>query len=542
MNIETVYGDVSSLRMVRPAWALSLIQILIAYTTRFLGEERETFMLLQMSQITKTYGSLKANSDVDFSLREGEIHALVGENGAGKTTLMRILYGMEQPSNGKVILRGKEVVFANPSEAISGGIGMVHQHFMLFPSFTVAENIVIGREPASGLKFDRIKAALQVEKLCALYRMPINPLKRVGDCSLGLQQRVEILKVLYQGADIIILDEPTGVLTPLEAKELFVTMKVLAGQGKSFIIITHKLHEVMEAADRVTVLRDGKVTGTVETATTNVEELSRLMVGRELVSSTQKAAKPGETVLQVKEVSIQGKKGKPVLDRVSLEVKAGEIVGIAGISGNGQSELILSIAGIQPIDQGQIRLLGSDIKDRSVREIRAMGLSHIPEDRYQWGAAKEGTVLENGTMGYHRKYQYHGFLLGRSLRKMVTRWMSQFQIKAGSLDSNVKFLSGGNLQKLIVAREIGQNEPFLIAAEPTRGVDIGAMELIHEELMKKRDAQGAILLVSSELSEILKLSDRIIVMYEGRVAGELSAQHATEEQISLWMAGGDSHT
>jgi ABC-type uncharacterized transport system ATPase subunit len=499
-------------------------------------------MLLQMSQITKTYGSLKANADVDFSLREGEIHALVGENGAGKTTLMRVLYGMEQPDSGKILLHGKEAVFANPNEAIKNGIGMVHQHFMLFPTFTVAENIVIGSEPVSGLKFDRRKAAKQVDELCALYRMPIDPLKRVGDCSLGLQQRVEILKVLYQGADIIILDEPTGVLTPLEAKELFVTMKVLAEQGKSFIIITHKLHEVMEAADRVTVLRDGKVTGTVETASTSVEELSRLMVGRELVNSTRRMDKPGKAVLEVKGLTVQGHKGKPLLDRVSLDVKAGEIVGIAGISGNGQSELILSIAGIQPIDQGEIRLLGTDITGRSVREIRDRGLSHIPEDRYQWGAAKEGTVLENGAMGHHRRNSRYGLLQGRSLRNKISQWISQFQIKAGSQEVKTKFLSGGNLQKLIVAREMAQNEPFLIAAEPTRGVDVGAMELIHEQLMKKRDAQGAILLVSSELSEILKLSDRIIVMYEGRVAGELSAQNASEEQISLWMAGGDSHT
>ncbi|NEW04993.1 ABC transporter ATP-binding protein [Paenibacillus sp. SYP-B3998] len=498
-------------------------------------------MLLQMSQITKSYGSLTANSNVDFSLREGEIHALVGENGAGKTTLMRILYGMEQPTAGSIHLRGKEAVFANPTDAIRCGIGMVHQHFMLFPSFTVAENIVIGNEPKAGVKFDRKQAAIQVEELCAKYRLPIDPLKKVADCPLGLQQRVEILKVLYQGADIIILDEPTGVLTPLEAKELLVIMKSLASQGKSFIIITHKLHEVMEVADRITVLRDGKITGTLDASATNVEELSKLMVGRELANASRAAANLGETVLEVKDISIQGGKGKPILDRVTLQVKAGEIVGIAGISGNGQSELIQSITGLQPTDQGQIRLMGKDITGCSVREIRDVGLSHIPEDRYQWGAAKEGTVLENGTMGHHRTNSRKGILKGKSLRNMVDGFIQQFQIKAGSQDTKVKYLSGGNLQKLIVAREMAQNQPFLIAAEPTRGVDIGAMELIHDELLKKRSEQGAILLVSSELTEILKLSDRIIVMYEGRIAGELSAQEATEEQISLWMAGGDSH-
>ncbi|MEW9701415.1 ABC transporter ATP-binding protein [Paenibacillus sp. SI8] len=498
-------------------------------------------MLLQMNGITKSYGSLTANASVDFSLREGEIHALVGENGAGKTTLMRILYGMEQPTAGSIHLLGKEAHFANPTDAIRSGIGMVHQHFMLFPSFTVAENIVIGNEPKSGVKFDRKKAVRQVESLCAKYRLPIDPHKKVADCPLGLQQRVEILKVLYQGADIIILDEPTGVLTPLEAKELLVIMKSLASQGKSFIIITHKLHEVMEVADRVTVLRDGKVTGTLDAGATNVEHLSKLMVGRELANATRNQVKLGETVLEVKEVSMQGEKGKPVLDRVSLQVRAGEIVGIAGISGNGQSELIQSITGLQTIDGGQIRLLGKDVTGRSVREIRDSGLSHIPEDRYQWGAAKEGTVLENGTMGHHRFYRRGGVLKGQSLRTLVGGFIRQFQIKAGSQESKVKFLSGGNLQKLIVAREIAQNQPLLIAAEPTRGVDIGAMELIHDEILKKRDAQGAILLVSSELTEILKLSDRILVMYEGRIAGELSAQDATEEQISLWMAGGDAH-
>lgn len=499
-------------------------------------------MLLQMNQITKTYGSLIANSNVDFSLREGEIHALVGENGAGKTTLMRILYGMEQPTSGTILLRGRKIQFVNPTDAIRHGIGMVHQHFMLFPSFTVAENIVIGNEPQVGVKFDRKKAAQQVKALCDMYRLPIDPLRKVADLPLGLQQRVEILKVLYQGADIIILDEPTGVLTPLEAKELLVIMKSLASQGKSFIVITHKLHEVMEVADRVTVLRDGKIRGTVNTSATNAEELSRLMVGRELVQTSKSAPRFGETVLEVKEITIQGKKGKPVLNRVSLEVKAGEILGVAGISGNGQSELIQSITGLQPIDQGHICLMGKDITGRLVREIRESGLSHIPEDRYQWGAAKEGSVLENGIMGHHRTHRRSGFLQGKSLRNMVDGFIQQFQIKTGSQETKVKFLSGGNLQKLIVAREIAQKQPFLIAAEPTRGVDVGAMEVIHDELLKKRDEQGAILLVSSELTEILKLSDRIIVMYEGRIAGELSALHATEEQISLLMAGGDSHT
>ncbi|MEK8128174.1 ABC transporter ATP-binding protein [Paenibacillus filicis] len=506
-------------------------------------------MLLQMSQITKTYGKTTANSAVDFTLREGEIHALVGENGAGKTTLMRMLYGMEQPTSGSIRLRGQTVTFASPVDAIAAGIGMVHQHFMLFPSFTVAENIVIGREPKAGPSFDRKKAVQQVEQLCADYRMPINPLMKVADCPLGLQQRVEILKVLYQGADIIILDEPTGVLTPLEARDLLVTMKSLAALGKSFIIITHKLHEVMEVADRVTVLRDGRIRGTLDTSATNAEELSRLMVGRELADSVKQASDPGEVVLEVRDATLYGGKGrtskakareeKPVLNGVSLQVRAGEVVGIAGISGNGQSELIQAIAGLQPLDGGEIRLQGTSIAGRSPLAVRGLGLAHIPEDRYQWGAAKDGTVLENGIMGHHRSSARFGLLAGRKLRTMVAGWISQFQIKAGSQEQKAKVLSGGNLQKLIVARELEGSEPFLIAAEPTRGVDIGAMELIHEELLRKRSERGAILLVSSELTEILKLSDRIVVMYEGRIAGELAAEDATEETISLLMAGGE---
>ncbi|WNR42110.1 ABC transporter ATP-binding protein [Paenibacillus roseipurpureus] len=498
-------------------------------------------MLLQMRQITKTYGNLTANANVDFSLRQGEIHALVGENGAGKTTLMRILYGMEQPTEGSILLNGTPVVFSNPTEAIRHRIGMVHQHFMLFPSFTVAENIVIGNEPKSGLAFDRAEAVKQVEALCAKFRLPIDPQKKVADMPVGLQQRVEILKVLYQGADIIILDEPTGVLTPLEAKELLVIMRSLSDQGKSFIIITHKLHEVMEIADRITVLRDGQVTGVLEAKSTNVEELSKRMVGRDLLPMNKKPVSVGETVLQVTDITILGEKGKPVLNKVNLRVHAGEIVGIAGISGNGQSELIQAISGLQRIDAGEIRLLGNPVNGKSVREIREIGLSHVPEDRYQWGAAKEGTVLENGMMGHHKTRSRRGILQGGQLREMVSGFIRQFQIKAGSQDAKVKYLSGGNLQKLIVARELAQQKPLLIAAEPTRGVDIGAMELIHDELLRKRDQQGAILLVSSELTEILKLSDRIVVMYEGRIAGEIAAEHATEEQISLWMAGGESH-
>ncbi|MEW4368396.1 ABC transporter ATP-binding protein [Paenibacillus kandeliae] len=496
-------------------------------------------MLLEMQGITKKYGEFTANRDIHFDVRKGEVHALVGENGAGKTTLMRMLYGMEQPTSGRILVNGKEVHFHDPSQAIRQGIGMVHQHFMLFPSFTLAENIVIGGEPKKGAFFDRQAAADKVKQLGEQYGMPIDPWKKAGDCPLGVQQRTEILKVLYQGADVIILDEPTGVLTPGEVKELLTSIKRLAAQGKSFILITHKLHEVMEAADRITVLRDGVITGQMDASTTDEEQISRLMVGRELVQMSRAGRQPGEVVLHAQELHVSGGKGsKPLLDHVSLTVRRGEIVGIAGISGNGQSELLQVIAGLQQPDSGTIELNGSDVTGASVRRIREQGMAHIPEDRYLWGASREATVLDNGLMGHQQHYRKKGLIDRKSLRQVMDGWVKRFAIKTGSLDTQAQFLSGGNLQKLIAAREFAQNKPFLIAAEPTRGVDVGAMELIHGELLSRCQAGDGILLVSSELTEILKLSDRILVMYEGKIAGELSAEQATEEQISLLMAGG----
>ncbi|UFJ39496.1 ABC transporter ATP-binding protein [Brevibacillus humidisoli] len=497
-------------------------------------------VLLEMENITKLYGTFAANQQVSFSLRQGEIHAIVGENGAGKTTLMRMLYGMEKPTDGTIRINGEVKRFDSPADAIKSGIGMVHQHFMLFPTFTVAENIVISQEPAKGVWFDRKKAAAQVKELSEKYRMSVDPHKKVWECTLGMQQRVEILKVLYHGADIVILDEPTAVLTPLEVKELLVTLKHLAQQGKSVILITHKLHEVMEVADRITVLRGGQVTGTLKTAETNVEELSRLMVGRD-IAEIQRSERPrGDVLLAVNELFIRGNSGKPLLDRVSFRVHAGEIVGIAGVSGNGQSELIQVITGLRKADQGDVYLLGQPITNAPVRSIRQQGMAHIPEDRYLLGAAKDGSIVENAILHQYVQplYRRFGLLRQKRLQQLTERWVKQFAVKTNSLYEKAQHLSGGNLQKLIAAREIGQETPFLLAAEPTRGVDIGAMEFIHAQLLKKREQGDAILLVSSELSEVMALSDRILVMYEGRVVGELDSREATEEAISLLMAGG----
>ncbi|MFC6331508.1 ABC transporter ATP-binding protein [Paenibacillus septentrionalis] len=495
-------------------------------------------MLLEMDSITKKYGTVTANQDVNFNLRKGEVHALIGENGAGKTTLMRILYGMESSTSGQIKVDGKPVSFQDPTDAIKHKIGMVHQHFMLFPAFSIAENIVIGGEPKKGVIFDRKQAIEKTNELSQQYGMPVDPKKKVADCSLGMQQRVEILKVLYQGAEIIILDEPTGVLTPLEVKELLASIKALAAQGKSFIIISHKLSEIMEVSDRITVLRDGVVTGTVNAAETNEEQLSRMMVGRELVKLERGNKQIGKQVLEVSQVSIKGNKTKPLLDDIQFNVNEGEIVGVAGISGNGQSELLQAVAGLMTVDTGTITILGKNVTGASVKEIRNSGLAHIPEDRYLWGVSKEATVSDNGIMGHLSATSKGGVLNGKAIRTLVSGWVNQFGIKTGSLHTKAQYLSGGNLQKLIVAREIAQQTPFLIAAEPTRGVDVGAMEIIHGELLKRRDEGAAILLVSSELTEIMKLSDRILVMYEGKIVGELEAATATEEQISLLMAGG----
>ncbi|MCC0563137.1 ABC transporter ATP-binding protein [Brevibacillus borstelensis] len=495
---------------------------------------------LEMRGMTKRYGDFTANDNVSFTLKEGEVHAIVGENGAGKTTLMRMLYGMEQPTAGEIAVNGKPVVFRGPEDAIRHGIGMVHQHFMLFPDFTVAENIVIGYEPQRKGLFQRKEAASAVRSLSERYRIPINENAKVSSCSVGEQQRVEILKVLYQGADIIVLDEPTAVLTPLEVRELLQTIRHLAESGKSVILITHKLQEVMEVADRITVLRGGRVTGTVSRSETNADDLARMMVGRELQQLSDRVRLEGKPLLRVQGLNVREK--QTLVDDVTFSVHHGEIVGIAGVSGNGQSELLEALTGLRAVSEGKVYLGEKDVTGQSVAAIREAGLAHIPEDRYLWGTAKRESVEENALMGYQRKPEYmrRGVVLRSKFRRVVEEWVERFAIKTGSLHLKEQAgnLSGGNLQKLIVARELGQNTPLLIAAEPTRGVDIGAMEYIHQALLEKRNNGDGILLVSSELTEILALSDRILVMYKGRIAGELTRSEATEEKISVLMAGG----
>lgn len=497
-----------------------------------------------MKHITKVYGTLHANDDVHLTLDRGEILAVVGENGAGKSTLMKILYGLEQPTSGEIYLNGERQNFRSPYDAIAKKIGMVQQHFMLLEPCTVAENIVYGREPRkNGIFFDRETAMKITENLCDQYGLHIDPWRLVKDCPVGLQQRVEILKVLYQDADIIIFDEPSAVLTPQEVNELLATMRKLAAMGKSIIIITHKLHEVMAVADRVVVMRLGKYIQEMRTNETTMEEMSYLMVGRHVIEQTVEPQETGENVLNVRDLVLAGPDKKNILDRFNMHVDAGEIVGIAGVSGNGQSELIQCLTGLLSPASGQILLNGQDITGRSVGEIREAGCACIPEDRYLWGCAREATLSETAIMAHQQKPQIsrRGLLNKKGVKSFAQKLLDSYDVRNSGQEQKAGELSGGNIQKLIVAREMEQKSPLLIAAEPTRGVDIGAIEFIHGKLLEKRKQGDAVLLISSELTEIMSLSDRIYVIYEGRAVGEFRREDATAEALGILMMGGTLH-
>lgn len=497
-----------------------------------------------MKHITKVYGSLYANDDVHLTLDKGEILAVVGENGAGKSTLMKILYGLEQPTSGEIYLNGELQHFRSPHDAIAKKIGMVQQHFMLLEPCTVAENIVYGREPRkNGLFFDRSAAIHITEELCDKYGLHIDPRRLVKDCPVGLQQRVEILKVLYQDADIIIFDEPSAVLTPQEVGELLATMRKLAQMGKSIIIITHKLHEVMTVADRVMVMRLGKYIQEMPKSETSIEEMSFLMVGRHIVEREVPPQETTGTVLDVQDLVLAGPDEKNILDHFSIHVDAGEIVGIAGVSGNGQSELIQCLTGLLSPTSGQVVLKCQNMAGRSVGDIRSAGCACIPEDRYLWGCAAKASLTETSIMAHQYKPELsrHGLLNSKGAKGFTQKLLNDYDVRNSGQSQKAGELSGGNIQKLIVAREMEQNSPLLIAAEPTRGVDIGAIEFIHNKLLQKREKGDAVLLISSELTEIMSLSDRIYVIYEGRAAGEFRKADATEEALGILMMGGTLH-
>jgi simple sugar transport system ATP-binding protein len=493
-----------------------------------------------MRGIVKQYPGVLANDHVDLHVETGEVHALVGENGAGKTTLMRILYGMEQPDAGQIQVQGAEVRIPDVPTAIRLGIGMVHQHFMLVDSLTVAENVVLGAEPKKGLQFvDTRVAERKVAELAERHGMTVDPGRAISECPVGVRQSVEILKALYRKARILILDEPTAVLTPQEATALFEAMRGLAHAGVTIIFITHKLDEVMAVADGITVLRDGSVTGTLKRDATTPREIARLMVGREIQPLKRDRSNfTGPLVLEVEDLVVRDSSGKPVVDQVSLRVREGEIVSIAGVTGNGQSELLEAIAGLTPVDSGRIAVAGQDVSNRGVRVTRDAGLGHVPEDRFQRGLAIQATVCENIIMGHHRTAPLSsGLLLYPEEAESFSRdAVERFGIKCRSTNQVAQELSGGNLQKLILVRELGREPKALIVGQPTRGLDVGASEFVRLWLQDLAAAGTGILMVSADLGEIRSLSDRILVMYRGRIVGELLPD-ASEEEIGLLMAG-----
>ena len=510
-----------------------------AVESRLVAAEPRT--VLEMRHITKRFPGTVANDDIDFDLREGEVHALLGENGAGKSTLMNILYGLFHPDEGEIENGGKPVQLGTPRAAIDAGVGMVHQHFMLIPVMTVAENIVLAEEPTHGRAFlDLREANRRVTDISERFGLAVDPKATVQDISVGQQQRVEILKALYRNADILVLDEPTAVLTPQEAKELFQIIRGLTDQGKSIIFISHKLNEVTEVADRITVLRRGKKIETLPAAGATEESLARLMVGREVLLRVEKGpAHPTDLLLEVDALHVFDDRGIEKVRGLSLAVKAGEIVGIAGIDGNGQSELIDAMTGLRKVASGTVTVAAKDVTQDSAFEHFQAGLGHIPEDRQRRGLVLEFSIAENIALHDYRKAPDSrlGWLYPRRLLQRAARLIKEYDVRGGNPQTPGGSLSGGNQQKVVLAREIDRDPRVLIAAQPTRGLDVGAIEFVHRRLVEERDEGRAILLVSLELEEILSLSDRILVMYEGEIVGEYTAD-ATEEELGLAMTGG----
>ena len=491
--------------------------------------------VIEMNHITKQFGNFKANDDITLQVKKGEIHALLGENGAGKSTLMSVLFGLYQPEEGEIRINGKTVNINNPNDANDLGIGMVHQHFKLVHNFTVLESIVLGRETTKMgvLKMDA--ARKKVMELSEKYKFKIDPDAYISDITVGMQQRVEILKMLYCDNDILIFDEPTAVLTPQEISELMKVMKQLIAEGKSIIFITHKLNEIKEVANRCSVLRKGKYIGTVEVAETSKEQMSEMMVGRKVnFIVDEPEMTPGEPVLEVKN------HGKAAVDNVSFQVRKGEILCVAGIDGNGQSELVYGITGLIPIEHGQVILNGKDITKESIRQKCLDGVAHIPEDRHKDGLVLDYTLQENLVLQsyYTRRFQNHGFLKFDAIRQYAKMLIEKFDIRSSQGEKSIaRGMSGGNQQKAIIARELDRNPEIVIAVQPVRGLDVGAIEYIHKQLIEQRDAGKAVLLVSLELDEVMNVSDRIIVMYEGEIVADLDPKKITTEELGLYMAG-----
>jgi ABC-type uncharacterized transport system ATPase subunit len=501
----------------------------------------EAAPVLELRGITKQFPGVLANDHIDFDLRRGEVHALLGENGAGKSTLMSILYGLYTADSGEIRMNGKPVTISSPKHAIELGIGMVHQHFMLIPVMTVTENIVLAQEPTyAGVLLDYDAAAKRVRDLSDSFGLAVDPNARIQAITVGQQQRVEILKALYRGAEILILDEPTAVLTPQEAQELFEIINELKSQGKSIVFISHKLNEVLEIADRISVLRRGKLIETIPREGATEAGLARSMVGREVLLRVEKRpSQPGEPLLQVEDVVVRDDRGLEAVRGVSFEVRAGEIVGIAGVDGNGQTELIDSLTGLRHPVSGSIRIGGEELSRASAREALDAGLGHIPEDRQRRGLVLDFNLAENLVLHDYGKEPFSklGWVNPRRWFRWARGRLQEFDVRGGGPTTRAGSLSGGNQQKVVIAREVSRNPSVLIAAQPTRGLDVGAIEFVHRRLVEQRDAGKAVLLVSLELEEIVSLSDRILVLYEGRIVAEFPPD-VSEEEIGIAMIGG----
>jgi simple sugar transport system ATP-binding protein len=497
--------------------------------------------MLEIRNITKTFGDVVANNDVSFTVTKGTIHAIVGENGAGKSTVMRIAYGFYNADSGEIFVDGKKVDIRTPQDAIRLGIGMVHQHFMLVDTMSVAENIILGAETGSVFDLDLDEASEQIKALSDELKLNIDPNALIEDLSVGQQQRVELLKALYRNAELLILDEPTAVLSPQEVEEFFGILRRMKKQGKTIIIITHKLEEVLAISDEVTVMRDGRVVGNVQTSETNAQELARMIVGRDVLLRVEKTdAKPASNVLEVVELSIAGKHSTAV-SAVSFTVRAGEIVGIAGIEGNGQTELVEALAGLCKPTSGQIRFEGQNVTGRTARELKELGIAHIPEDRHKRGLLLQSDLAENSILGVHYRppiAETTGFMNSAAIQDRVNNIIRNYDVRPPVPTLPAKSLSGGNQQKLIVGREFELHPKLLLVSQPTRGVDIGAIEFIHRMLIALRDGGSAVLLVSAELEEVTALADRLLVIREGKIVGEVDPKHTSVEEIGLMMTGG----
>lgn len=497
--------------------------------------------MLELRNIRKAFGDCVANHDVSLVVNTATIHAIVGENGAGKSTAMKVVYGFYNPDHGEILLDGKTVTIKNPHDAIALGIGMVHQHFMLVDTMTVAENIILGAETGTAANLDLDKANGDIKALSDELKLDINPQALIEDLSVGQQQRVELLKALYRNADLLILDEPTAVLSPQEVSEFFSILRRMKDQGKTIVIITHKLDEVLAISDEVTVMRDGRTVGNVRTAETNAKELARMIVGRDVLLRVEKtAAKPAGIVLEVKDLLVDGRHGLAV-DGVSFTVRQGEIVGVAGIEGNGQTELIEALAGLNRSKSGSILFESRDVTGHDARRVKELGIAHIPEDRHKRGLLLNSDLAENSILGVHYRPPIAttaGFIDSSAVDKRVKGIIREFDVRPAMPELAARSLSGGNQQKLIIGREFELDPKLLLVSQPTRGVDIGAIEFIHKAIIELRDKGRAILLVSAELEEVTALADRLLIIREGKIVGEVDPKTASVEEIGLMMTGG----